>query len=397
MGYFSGTGDAAVSGAFGLIGSLISGHQQKKENARNRKWQRQMYDLSVQNNREDATTAFERQKELAQQQAKMSLENEQTIERNHFQNLTSSAKEAGVNMGLALNGGMGGNSAGGVATPNVQESSPGSTPSASAMPIPPVQMALDLSTARLNKALAKKAEEEGVEAKERAETERETREGKTGLLDAQYQEAMQRINESRGRIARWGELNLLTKAQTNWQDLQNEIGNATKDVEIQKVKQALDNLKMEYKELKSKVNLNNASTADLRIKQRYMNQYWGAIVTNVTNQGLLLAEQTNNETWKALMNSIAYDIADATKAWDIKKAKAIADKAENWKEMFEAELNMHKRGQNMQLIGMLGSSVIDLIGDVAMPKPSFGAKKTIKYDWNGKGFTPKTSTKTWFE
>lgn len=389
-GIWDGAGGAAVQGGLGLIGSLISGHQQRKENQRNRDWQREMYDISVQNNREDATSAFQRQMELTNQQARLSLANEQTIEQNRFQNLSKSAKDAGVNMGLALAGGAGGNAAGGVATPTAPKAEAGHAPMPNSAPIPPVQMAVDLSAVALNKALANKANEE-------AKTEDELREKKGNLMEADYQRAMAAAEQSQEIIKKYAAETSLLETKNNWEKLQLRIGQATEGEAIESVKQELENLKKAYREMVSRIRLNNAHTVGARIQNTHMHKYWGALVKNIGAHTELLSSQTNNEEWKGLMNEIAYDIAEATKAWDIRRAQALTEEQEAW----ERKFNLQKRGQNIELAGEITRGVIDMTGLILTKGASkFGvgqSQKTIKYEWNGRGFTPKSATKKYFD
>lgn len=60
----SALGSAGISAAGSVVSSGLNALFQRFENQRERKWQENMYALQLQHNREDATTAFNRQKEL---------------------------------------------------------------------------------------------------------------------------------------------------------------------------------------------------------------------------------------------------------------------------------------------------------------------------------------------
>lgn len=398
--FWSGGGSAALSGGLGLIGSLISGAQQKKENKRNRKWQRQMYDLSVQNNREDAETAYNRQVELTNLQSQLSYQNEQNIERNRFKNTVQGAKDAGVNIGLALNGGNAGNAAGGVAVPQVSQAHSGSAPMPNSAPIPPIQTALDLSMAKLNEALAKKNTEE-------AKTEEATREGTVKNLEANYKKIMQDVEESKKRIALMASSVNLNESQTRWQNFQNNILENTQGTRIKAVEWELKNLKASYRQLMSQAGLNYSLSARNNIANRYASRYWSGLVENLsantklTGQKFLTEkENTNNAAWEGLFNGLGYDIQEATKQGQIDLINWKADEQKKWESKFEKTLGLEKRGQNMKLAGTIVNGLLDIGSMLILKKPKFGIgthQKSVKYKWDGKRFVQEYGTDSWWE
>lgn len=398
--FWEGGGSSAVSGGLGLIGSLISGAQQRKENKRNRKFQREMYDLSVQNNREDATTAYNRQVDLTNLQSQLSYQNEQNIERNRFNNTVAGAKEAGVNIGLALNGGSAGNAAGGVAVPQVPQSHSGNAPMPNSAPIPPIQMALDLSTAKLNEALARKNNEE-------AKTEEAKREPELKNMEANYQKAMQDIEESKERIKLFASQADLNKNQADWQKFQNNILENTLQTRINAVEWELKNLKASYRQMMSQAGVNYSISARNNIGNRYGARYWNALIDNLTantkltgQKFLTEVEKTNNEAWQGLFNGISYDIREATKQGEIDIVNWKADEQKKWEEKFQKTLGIEKRKQNMELVNTVVGGLIDIGSMMILKRPKFGIgthKKTIKYKWDGKRFSQEGGTDSWFE
>lgn len=94
----SGLGGAGLSAAGSVVSSGLNALFQGLENQRERNWQEDMYALQLQHNREDATTAFNRQKELIEDERKYQSVGAQ-VER---------AQKAGINPLAALGVSSGG-------------------------------------------------------------------------------------------------------------------------------------------------------------------------------------------------------------------------------------------------------------------------------------------------
>lgn len=216
------------AGALGAVSNvatgLINNAFVKKENQRNRDWQEKMYDISVQNNRQDAETAFGHQQQLMDLQAQKQLE----LQEKQYAAQMKGIKESGMNPMFAM--GMGG----------IQGVSAPSTPQASAagagspQTFNPATM-MDISAsikniAEAGLANAKAKTEEGIQQKVQEEIE---------VLAQSIKESEQRIAESKAKIN-------LTNVNATWQEIQNRIASATEETQIAIKTQELKNLEQAW-------------------------------------------------------------------------------------------------------------------------------------------------------
>lgn len=234
---------SVIGGASNIFSSLINSLFAKKENERNRKWQKKMYDLSVENNRQDATQA----QEWTQNNMQLSYDLGQKEQQNHFQNLISSAREAGVNPGMALGAGVG---AGGVSAPSgaqanaAQTGAPTQFDEARIMDVS--QAIKNMADAQLAKATAKKEE------------------GLTEKIEDEKQAIQQGIAESQKRMEKMDSDIDLNKLNGAWQTIQNNIAGATEQTQIDISKWNLKNLKQNFY---NEIERLNQSDREITIKE----------------------------------------------------------------------------------------------------------------------------------
>lgn len=253
---------AAISAGGGVFGSLISGLFNMGEARKNRQFQERMYKMAVENNRQDATTAFQRQQELMSQ----NVEHQRNLRQTAFQDTVKGAKDAGVNIGMALAGGaLGAQGAGGVAAP---EASAASSPSGAQADMAPIDLAglgEIASRVELNKALADQARSNAAEKR-----------GETAPSQVSMEQTRQNIAESQERVntmlVQQGLITAQTKnteSQTTWQDIQNKIAEATSDEQIQQAMLQTSKLENEIKLLLEQI---DGSKIDNQNKQALYDQ-----------------------------------------------------------------------------------------------------------------------------
>lgn len=211
-------------------------------NKKNRKWQEKMYEISLENNRQDAETAYQRQKENAQ----FAFDLGQQQEQNHFQNLMQSARAAGVNPGMALG-------AGGTQGTSTTATAPQSAPAQAGSPQTFSPQIMDLSQAAKNIADAKLAE---------ATAKKE--EGLTEKIEDEKQAIQQGIAESQKRMEKMDSDIDLNKLNGAWQTIQNNIAGATQQTQIDISKWNLKNLKQNFY---NEIERLNQSDREITIKE----------------------------------------------------------------------------------------------------------------------------------
>lgn len=233
---------AAIAAASSAASTGASIGATGKLNKKNRKWQEKMYQLAVENNRADATTAHERQ----QENAWLAYDIGQAQDRNHFQNLMYSAREAGVNPGMAL--GAGGGSVG-ASVPQATQAAPaqaGSPQTFSPQIMDLSQAAKNIADAKLAEATAKK--EEGLAEK----------------IEDEKQAIQQGIAESQKRMEKMDSDIDLNKLNGAWQTIQNNIAGATQQTQIDISKWNLKNLKQNFY---NEIERLNQSDREITIKE----------------------------------------------------------------------------------------------------------------------------------
>lgn len=312
----SGEVASAGLGAGASIGaSIINNVFARKENEKNRNWQREMYDLSVQNNRQDAETAFGHQKELMELQAQKNLEQEQKS----YLAKMKGIKEAGINPAFAL--GMGGTQ--GVSAPN--------TPQASAASAGSPQTFNPATFMDISASIKNIAEAGLAEAKTKTETGIQTmQEEQINNIKADTDKKRKEIEEIDSKIN-------LNELAGIFQGIQNEIANDTKGTQKGLIRQGLQNARQEYNKLYQEVqNLGkereykqalieytNAQT-DLVLAQK-----WGQ---NIQNK----RDQKTFEDVCRIMKETANKIAAETK------------NEKEFRERWEKEMDIKRQTTNIQ-------------------------------------------------
>lgn len=347
---------ALVAGGLSLAGSLgttgASLGATGKLNKKNRKWQEKMYDLQVENNREDAETTFERQKEL---QA-LGVESGLRVEREKWGANVQGLREAGLNPMLALNGGVGG--AGGVSAPSSSQAHSASigAPQTFAPQIldPTAQMADIIANAEL------KASEADLNKAKKNEVL-----GDTPLS----QETINKLKEDVKKTAAEAELTVaetkltnlkstFQEIENNWQTIQNNIAEATEKYQIDAIKWQLYNTRKNYEvmceELKNWKAENQKKTEFLEAQIRLFNQQASLAFANgelaETTKGLTDEERRKKEKETDLFIMMMPDIHQKY-LWETK------NEAE-FRERFEELLRNQRRGQNLQFTGQIISSIV---------------------------------------
>lgn len=218
---------AAIGAGASLAGTGASIAANANINKKNRAWQEKMYNLAVENNRQDATTAYERQQTLMDLAAQKEVLNTELNEIAKMKGFKQALKETGINPMYALGiQGTAGNST--PTAPQAQAAGYGN-PQTFAPNIMDLSASIK-NMAEAGLANAKAKTEEGVQQKVQEEIE---------VLAQSIKESEQRIAESKAKIN-------LTNINATWQEIQNRIASATEETEISIKKQELKNLEQAW-------------------------------------------------------------------------------------------------------------------------------------------------------
>lgn len=306
-----------VGGGLGLINSGINIAAAKKENEKNRQWQEQMYNLSVENNRQDAETAYGRQLELLAAGRKNQLQYQLEEPSAKLQGL----KNAGINLALGLNGGA----AGGQGVGSVSAAQ--AAPAGYGNPTTFLPQIMDLSTAMKNFA------EAGL-AKAQAKKE----EGLTEKIQDERQAIQQSISESQAKVKEILSKERLNKAQesytkmqSDWQEIQNRIANATEKEQEELIRQQTTNAKKEWEKMDTEINNSNKTVQQKEELKDSMIKLQNQQLKNL----LIEAYGKKLENGKQLQTFKSYCDQAAETA---RKLKAEAENAEDFKRRFDKEM-----------------------------------------------------------
>lgn len=326
------------AGALGAVSNvatgLINNAFVKKENQRNRDWQEKMYDISVQNNRQDAETAFGHQQQLMDLQAQKQLE----LQEKQYAAQMKGIKESGMNPMFAM--GMGG----------IQGVSAPSTPQASAagagspQTFNPATM-MDISASIKNMAeaglaTAKAKTEEGIQEKIQAEIK---------VYDQQIAESSARIKEINSKVE-------LNNANTEALNISNRINSATEETQKEIKNQELLNLKQAWKkdfEIIKGLEIENDKKTE--ILANYIKEQKARIYKlNMEANGQKIQNQKMLKEYKRFD-----EILDAS----IRTAIAEADNAEDFKRRFAKEMEQRAAELKQKNKQMWINGVNDFIGN----------------------------------
>lgn len=346
---------AGISGGLGLAGSLVSGLFASRENKKQRQWNEKMYNLSVENNRQDALQAHEWQKELQQ----LAVDEMLRGKRESWSAEVEGLRAAGLNPMLALNGGVTGS--GGIGAPSSAQANPAHAGS-------PGMMGMDTSGFNT----AAQAVQQAAVMKSQAElnsAKADEIRGETAPVQKTMEQQEAQIQEINGKINLMLTQQGLIKAQTanqdantKWQNIQNDIAKATEreqmeiirwqlyglrkdyEIAIQDVmaKKIENKVKLEY--LESQINLFNMQ-ANLMLSQRNL-----AETQNETEKG--------RDAYMEKQNMLLYlqlpSLVDMSK-WQAKNEQEFRDR-------YEEALRVQRQGQNKQLAGQIIGGLLGAAG-----------------------------------
>lgn len=373
---------ALIAGGVSLVGSGASTGatlgSAGKINKKTRKWYEKMYKTQVENNREDATTAYTRQKELSA----LNVENANKLEKESWNAKLSGIHEAGLNPGLALNG-AGTVGAGGIATP-VEKASPAQVgnPNGFSGNLPNIgEAAVQASQAALNYAEARKIE------------------GVTEPEQKKMQSLEEDIKKTTAEVENIKKTTKFLETQVTFQTLQNDIAEATKGMQIDTFQWNLNKLKQDYR-------YGIESIKRLRIENQYQNKYWNAMINN-------LDANTTKLFWNAKLDKQTFGQNKINFPNIFNKAKAEAKNEAELRERFEQQVktdilgiktkeNTEERGQNMEVINRAISTVTQIAWMLFMVRgkgfgklPKTPAGRNVKsdsqtFEWSNGKWQPKT-------
>lgn len=339
----AGEGAALIQGGLGLGGSIVSGLFASSENRKNRRWQEKMYNLSVENNRQDAEQAHEWQKELQALAVEQGLD----YKRRGWSAEVEGLREAGLNPMLALNGGTGGS--GGIGAPS-------SAQAHAASPGNPGMLNMDVSGFNLAaKAAADTALLKSQEALNNAKTD-EIR-GDTApvqksmeQMDANIKELTEKVNLMLTEEGLYNAQSALFNAQTTWQNLQNEITEDTKDFQMQTIRWGLYHKREETMALVEEIKDRRLKRdKEIKLIDAQINlfnrnaEYLFAKIGETSAYRDLLQQQGVHEHAKAVLLYAQMPSYIEMMDWKVKNEK-------EFRERYEEFLKNQRRGQNLQFL-----------------------------------------------
>lgn len=375
-----------ISSIGNMASAGIQAGAQSAEANKQRKWNEKMYNLSVENNRQDATTAFEREQQLMSQ----NVENQLKYDQQSIGAKMQGALEAGLNPVMALNGGgLGTSGVGGVATPQAEAASP----------MPYQQPKYDLSGAFDNLANMELKKAQANEANAKAEELR----GETEPSKVSMQSIKQGIDESKQRVTTLMEQAGFFKnaslkeaaqtsflgSQTTWQELCNTVSRNTQKEQEETIRWGLYNLKKQYW-------LNVEALRKAKVESNMIGQYLNAMIGNFNKQASLFVSQAQltdeqkhgTELDNKYFNMVMPDMHEQL-LWRNENERTVMYR-------FEESLEAQLRGQNMQLAGdiihgLAGAGATLLYGKALLSAKGMSTTTTNAKNVNGR-WVPQSQT-----
>lgn len=251
---------ASVAGTGASIGAT------SQLNKKNRKWQEKMYKLAVENNRQDAETAYGRQNELVEKGSEIAYQNQLRGAREMPSATVQGYKDAGLNLGLALQGGINGTQGGGTSA-----TAPQAAPAQQGAPQTFGPQIFDISAAIKNIADAKLAQ-----------TKAKTEEGVQKIQEEQINNIKADTDKKRKEIEEMDSKINLNELAGAWQETQNEIAKDTKKEQKEAIRWNFYNQKKQYEltlaqikdtneaaKLKTKLIEYNNAQCELTLSQKF--------------------------------------------------------------------------------------------------------------------------------
>lgn len=316
---------------------------------------------------EQAAIAFDRQKELTNMQAQLSLQNQLDLERQTPAARLQGLKEAGMNLGLA--GNMGGAGSAGVATPSVPQAhaTQGNSPnSLSQMPISAGGIGEIMDIAKgFQEIQNMKAEEQRTEA-ETSEILGETKpaEAETAKRWADAAQANQAAAESTAKIGVYGKQKELLESDITWQNIQNEIAHDTKGSQKATIQRQAKLLKTQYELLaqeKKHKQLENESYED------YINSLINVYFAQF-NEAMARAANLDIDT--------QYQDYTFTARQELLGWQGVNEM--EFGERFKAQLEAELRAQNIQIAKEVIDAIVGTAGAVIRAKAVANVGKAMR-------------------
>lgn len=330
---------ALIAGVATMASTGASIGANSKLNKKNRDWQEKMYDVQVANNRKDAETAYNRQQEMLA----LGSETQLNYTRDEVGARLQGFKDAGLNPGLAVQGGLtGGQGIGGTSAPQAQAASVGN-PQTFAPNI------LDLSAVAKNLAEAKLLNE-------KSKTEEDTR----NKLKAEVEQINQKIEESKKAVEEMDSRINLNDLEAAWKEIQNDVAKATKGEQIELKKYELKNSQAAYDKQVAEIkglDIDNDRKNEMYDKlfdyqsQQIKKTYYEAIGQDIQNE-------KDRKTMEAYVDT-AIETANKLR-YEVKNEKELKERFE--KEMEQKGKELKQKRTQMWL--NFGSSIIHTAAEV---------------------------------
>lgn len=208
----------------GLAQSGINAAMTAQQNKKNREWSEKMYDIATKNNREDATTAFNRSKEMLALSTETDYQTQLRGAREMPTAQLQGYKNAGVNLGLALQGGLGGVQGGGRTATSPQASAASPMPAQQNVPL------FDITAAMKNIAETKLTEQKVKESE--AETDKKGAE--TNAISESIKQTQENVKVLTKTVEELDSRIQLNKFNAAFVSFQTDLGNALKGITIRK-------------------------------------------------------------------------------------------------------------------------------------------------------------------